>query len=408
MFQSHPTFFFTQENNVIRRKTLTRTATAFALLCATSLATGHTSAIAQETIDTEHYQLRVERIAEVEHPWGIAFLPDGRFIVTERNANRMQIGNQEFGLITEIEGLPETFRYEGPTDRSQAGLFHVALHPDYADNQWVYFSFSEPSAEGTGTAIARGRLVEDGDTARLEGVETIYTMNLHDSSGLHFGGRFAFDTRDNTIVLSVGERRNISRSQDGEDHAGSFIRVADDGSVPDDNPYLDDDDVDDMIFSMGHRNSQGLAFHPETYELWANEHGPLAGDEVNLVEGGKNYGWPFQTGGRDYSGAPVGEGASVEGYEDAVHIWEDTVAPSGLTFYTGEMFPEWQGDMLHGGLVSRNVIRMRVEDGEVVEQEEMLGDLDRRIRDVAVADDGALWVLTEHEDGEVLRITRDE
>lgn len=382
----------------------------FMLLATTAFAIAGAPAMAQRdaprTIDTEKHQVRVERIAAVEHPWGLALLPDGRFLVTERNKGHIRLGNRDGNLSEPIQGTPRVFRYQGPTDLSQAGLFHVALHPRFAENRLVYLSFAEPSSSGAGTAIARGRLAEEGGRARLENVETIFTQNKHDSSGLHFGGRFAFDPRDNTIVLSVGERRNISRAQDPEDHAGSFIRISDDGGVPSDNPFVNDGGKDDRILAIGNRNSQGLAFDPETGELWANDHGPRGGDEINRVQAGRNYGWPFQSAGPDYSGAPVGRGASgVEGMQDPVHVFGETVAPSGLAFYRGDMFPEWRGQMLHGGLANRALVRTKVEDGRITETEMMLKDLGRRIRDVQVAPDGAIWVVTDHADGEVLRLS---
>jgi aldose sugar dehydrogenase len=363
----------------------------------------------ERTVDTEHHQLRVETIVEgLEHPWGLALLPDGRFLVTERNPGNLRIGSRDGDLSEPVEGVPEIFRFKGETGRSQAGLFDVILHPEFEDNNYVYLSLSKPTERGTGTAIVRGRLAGEGDAARLEDVETIFEMKEEDqdSSGLHFGGRMAFHPEDHTLFLSIGERRNISRSQDPDDQAGSIIRIADDGSVPDDNPFVDDDDKDDKIFSWGHRNPQGLAFNPETNELWANDHGPSGGDEINRIEAGNNYGWPFLTGGTDYSGAPIGVGTEREGMTSAVHIFADTVAPSGLAFYTGEMFSEWRGDMLHGGLVAEGILRVRVSNGEVVDEEHI--DLGRRIRDVKVAADGAIWVITEHEDGEVLRLSPDE
>lgn len=363
--------------------------------------------LADETFSTDLHEVQIERIAEVEHPWGLALLPDGRFLVTERNQGIIRMGERGGTLSPPIDGTPEVFRYEGPTDRSQAGMFHVALHPDFAENGYVYWSFSEPSDEGAGTAIARGVLVGEADAPAFERVEVIYTMDPHDSGGLHFGGRFAFHPEDNSILLSVGDRRNMSRAQDGDDHAGSIIRVMDDGSTPDDNPHVDDDEIDDKIYAKGVRNIQALAFHPESGELWVADHGPEGGDEINRIEGGENYGWPFQTAGVDYSGAPIGEGEEVEGMVSPVHVFEDTVAPSGLVFYQGDEFPEWQGHMLIGGLAGEALVRVELgEDGdEVAEEEWMLEDLERRIRDVIVADDGAIWILTEHADGEVIRLT---
>lgn len=359
------------------------------------------------TLRTERGEVRVEIVASgVEHPWGLAFLEGDRFLVTERNAGRLRVGTRGGGLSRPVEGVPEVYRYEGPTDRSQGGLFDVALHPDFPRNRLVYLSHSRWTGEGGGTAVTRGRLVgEDGDRPRLEDARTIFMMNNPDGSGLHFGGRMAFDPRDGMLLLSIGDRRNMNRSQDASDHAGSVIRMKDDGGAPGDNPFAGQEGKDRHVYAIGLRNPQGMAFHPETRQLWVNDHGPQAGDEIHRVEAGKNYGWPFLTGGKDYSGAPVGVGTEREGMEKAVHVFERTVAPSGLAFYRGDMFPEWRGQMLHGGLTARALVRTRMEDGRVAGEEWMLRDLDRRIRDVRVHRDGSVWLLTEHEDGAVLRLT---
>lgn len=363
----------------------------------------------QQIVDTDLVRVRVETIAiGLNHPWGIAMLPDGRYLVTERNSGDLRIGTRNGELSEPVEGVPDIFRYQGDTSSSQGGLFHVALHPQFAENRLVYLSFSQPSSEGAGTAIARGRLEESGGSPALEDVEVIFTMNKHDSGGLHFGGRFVFDPKDNTIYLSIGDRRNMSRAQDPLDHAGSIVRITDDGGTPSDNPFVNDPDKDELIYSWGHRNIQGLAVDPETGELWANEHGPLGGDEINLIKAGRNYGWPMQTGGVDYSGAPIGRGAIVEGYEPPVHIWERTVAPSGLAVYAGSLFPQWRGDLLHGGLVAEGLIRTRIVNGKVEQNELMLADLGRRIRDVEVDGEGAIWLVTDEEDGEVLRLVPEE
>lgn len=384
-----------------------RTSSAYAVSFSLGLAGGSGALMAQDyrIVDTDHIRVRVETIATgLNHPWGLALLPDGRYMVTERNSGDLRIGNRIGELSVPVEGVPDTFRYIGGTDSSQGGLFHVALHPQFPQNRLVYLSYSQPSSEGAGTAISRGRLDESGDEPRLEDVELIFSMNKHDSGGLHFGGRFVFDPRDNTIYLSIGDRRNMSRAQDPQDHAGSIVRITDEGETPSDNPFVNDPDKDEMIYSWGHRNIQGMALHPQTGELWANEHGPLGGDEINLIKAGRNYGWPFQTGGTDYSGAPVGRGAVVEGFEPAVHIWQSTVAPSGLVIYAGRQFPQWQGDLLHGGLAGEGVIRTRISNGQVVQNEVMIADLGRRIRDVQVDADGAIWLVTDHEHGDVLRL----
>ncbi|WP_185961339.1 PQQ-dependent sugar dehydrogenase [Telmatospirillum sp. J64-1] len=375
---------------------------------ATMIAGFSSAALAQvpPTTTSEQYQIQVQTVVEgLEHPWGMAFLPDGRFLVTERNSGNLRIGTPEGQLSEPLEGTPEVFRFEGETDRSQGGMFDVVLHPMFEENQFVYLSFAKPSDHGAGTAIIRGRLVEEGQTARLEDVETIFEMNEEDqdSSGLHFGGRMAFNPADNTLFLSIGERRNISRAQDPGDQAGSIIRVADDGSVPPDNPFLQDEEADDKIYAIGVRNVQALALNPDTGELWAVDHGPLGGDEINRIEAGQNYGWPYLTSGSDYSGAPMGVGTEHEGMVSAFHSFEETVAPSGLAFYEGEPFQEWRGDMLIGALVGQGIMRVAISGDQVAEEE--LIELGRRIRDVEIAADGSIWALTEHEDGEVLRLT---
>lgn len=389
----------------MRRRTIRGILTASTF----SLAIGSTPLLArdQQTIDTGYLRVRVETVATgLNHPWGIALLPDGRFLVTERNSGELRIGTRDGELSAPLEGVPDVYRYLG--ESSQGGLFHVALHPEFADNRLVYLSYSQPSSEGAGTAIARGRLNNDEDSPALEDVEVIFSMNKHDSGGMHFGGRFVFDADGKNIFLSIGDRRNMSRAQDPKDHAGSIIRITDEGDTPDDNPFVDDDDKDDKIYALGLRNVQGMAIHPQTGELWVNDHGPLGGDEINLIKSGLNYGWPIQTGGVDYSGARIGSGARVDGMEPPVHIWEQTIAPSGLAIYDGGLFAQWRGDLLHGGLVAAGLVRTRIDNGKVVENEIMLTDLDRRIRDVQVDGDGAIWLITDHEDGEVLRLVPED
>ena len=386
----------------------TRLARAGALAVLFAAAPHATSAQSGDRVlSTDAATIRVERVARVEHPWAIAFLPDGgRFLVTERNAGKLRLGARGGGELRTVEGSPDVYRYEGPTNRSQGGLFDVVLHPDFRNNRLIYLSHSRWTDEGGGTAVTRARLTgEDGGNPRLEDARTIFMMNNPDGSGLHFGGRMAFDPRDGTLLLTIGDRRNMNRAQDASDHAGSIIRMRDDGSAPDDNPFAGQEDKNRHVFSYGHRNPQGMAFHPQTRELWINDHGPLGGDEINRVQQGRNYGWPFLTGGQDYSGAPMGVGTQRDGMESPVHIFERTVAPSGLAIYAGEMFPQWHGQMLHGGLTAKALVRTRMENGRVMEEEWMLRDLDRRIRDVRIDRDGAIWLLTEHEDGEVLRLT---
>lgn len=388
-------------------KSLTTAASTLALATAFS-----TAALAVPgTVATQAYEIGVETIVDgLDHPWALAFIDEERFIVTERNTGHIRIGTVEGDLSDPLDGSPEVFRYEGETERSQAGLFDVKLHPDFAGNDYVYFSYSKPTERGAAVAIDRARLVFDNGEASLEDVETIFEMQEddQDSSGLHFGGRMAFDPEDNSIYLTIGDRRNISRSQDAADQAGSVLRMTDEGEPHGDAPFIaaewaEEGEPNEYIFAMGKRNPQGIAFHPHTGELWLNEHGPEGGDEINLIEAGQNYGWPYITGGEDYSGAPIGVGLEHEGMIGPFHVFEDTVAPSGKAFVDGGPFEAWHGDMLVGGLMAEGFIRLSIADNAV--QEEEWVEIGRRIRDVQMHPDGSIWLLTEHEDGEVLRLT---
>lgn len=363
-------------------------------------------------LETELYTLEVETVAEgLEHPWGIAFTSDERFLVTERNPGTIRSGSVDGSLSDAIWEAEDLFRPEGETERSQAGLFDIVLHPDFDDNGWVYISYSRETDHGAALVVVRGTVSDTDGEVQIDDVEDIFVMKEEDqdSSGLHFGGRMAFDPSDNSLFLTVGERRNISRAQDASDQAGSVLRMTDEGEPHGDNPTfsVDEDDQnaesDPYLFSIGNRNVQALGMHPTTGELWASDHGPLGGDEINLIVAGNNYGWPFTTGGDDYSGAPMGVGEAMEGMTPAVHIFEETIAPSGLTFVPeGTQMGEWTGDMLIGGLAAEGLMRVRLEGGQVASEEAI--EIGRRIRDVEVGPDGMIWLLTEHEDGEVLRL----
>jgi len=375
------------------------------------LPAGPPGASAQAGPGTEpaRFDVHVDTIAHgLEHPWGLALLPDGRFLVTERNPGTLRLGDAGGRLSEPLDGVPAVFRYEGPTDRSQAGLFDVRLHPAFEQNRLVYLSLSAPTPRGAALTIVRGRLVEDGARPRLEGVEEVFVMKEEDqdASGLHFGGRIAFEPDGSHLYLSVGERRNLSRAQDLEDQAGSILRMTDHGRPAPGNPVAEgNDEADPYIWSWGHRNPQGMTFDAGTGELWIADHGPERGDALFLVEPGANHGWPLFTEGEDYSGAPLGHDARPADVVGAAHVFDETVAPSGLAIYRGEAFPEWSGHLLLGGLVTRAVhVLGRTTDGDIVEVGRLGAGLDRRIRDVRVAEDGSIWVITEHEDGEVLRL----
>jgi aldose sugar dehydrogenase len=380
--------------------TLSRTlgaASALALFAGPALAV-------DGPIESDIYDFEVETVAEgLVHPWGMVFLPDDRFLVTERDPGTIRLGSTEDGLrddpVLEVEDL---FRPEGPTPRSQAGLFDIVLHPDLDDNGHVYWVYSRETDRGAAVVVQRG--VWDGDEDALSDVEDIWVMaeDSQDSSGVHFGGRLLF-ADDGNLHLTIGDRYVMDRAQDLEDQAGSTLRMTDTGEVPDDQPEWDEA-ADEYLFTAGQRNIQAITVHPDTGAIWAVGHGPLGGDEINLIVGGENYGWPFISGGPDYSGAPLGAGLEYEGMISPEHVFEDTVAPSGATFvWDAEGFDGWQGDLLIGGLTAQGIVRVRFDDAGAVAEEEWI-ELGRRVRDVHVHD-GSLWVLTEHEDGELLRLT---
>ncbi|NAZ36259.1 PQQ-dependent sugar dehydrogenase [Rubellimicrobium sp. CFH 75288] len=367
-------------------------ASAMALLAAPALAL-------PETVESGGLTLTVETVAApLEHPWGMAVLPDGSVLVTERNAGTIRRVPAGGELSEPLVTLGDLFRYEGETGRSQAGLFDILLHPDFEENGLVYWSYSRETERGAAVVVQRAEWDGEG----FGEAEDVWVMQEadQDSSGLHFGGRMAWGL-DGSLYLSIGERRNIERAQDLEDQAGSVLRMTDAGEAPEDNPSWDED-ANEFLFTAGNRNIQALTVHPSTGEVWAVDHGPQGGDEINLLVGGNNYGWPWTTGGVDYSGAPIGVGPTMEGMTPPVHIFEETVAPSGLTFVWNEpAFEAWQGDMLVGGLQTGGIVRVTLEEGRVAAEEVIA--LDRRVRDVAVAD-GAIWVITDHEDGELVRL----
>jgi aldose sugar dehydrogenase len=362
-------------------------------------------------VETEALPLNVETVAEgLTHPWAIAFISDEVFLVTERDTGTLRAGTVGGEISEPIWEAEDLFRYQGPTHRSQAGLFDIQLHPDFEQNGWVYISYSRETERGAAVVVVRGTVTPEEGGASITGVEDVFVMKEEnqDSSGLHFGGRMAFDLEDDALYLSIGERRNLERAQDPADQAGAVLRMTDEGEPHPDNPTFaaeeEDEETDPYLFAMGIRNIQALGVHPFTNELWAADHGPEGGDEINLIAAGNNYGWPFLTGGVDYSGAPIGVGLAMEGMISPVHVFEETVAPSGLMFVPdGSEFTEWVGDMLIGGLMTEGVVRVTLEGGEVVGEEAI--ELGHRIRDVRLGPDGALWLVSDEENGRVLRLS---
>ena len=340
---------------------------------------------------------RVETYASgLAHPWGLAFLPDGRLIVTER-PGRMRLVGKEGELSTPVKSVPAVFA------RSQGGLLDVALSPDFASSNLIYISYAEPREGGSATSVARARLVLEGDGGRLDDLKVIFRQEPATAGGQHFGSRFAF-ARDGNLFVTLGERYQPGKAQDLGTHYGKVVRIRPDGSVPPDNPLLRKAGARPEIWSYGHRNIQAAAIHPVTGKLWTVEHGARGGDEVNIPLAGKNYGWPIITYGVDYSGFRIGEGTARAGMEQPVYYWDPSIAPSGMAFYTGDLFPEWKGNVFVGALRGRALHRLVLDGERVVGEEALLRDLGERIRDVRNGPDGALWLLTDSSNGRVLRI----
>lgn len=353
-----------------------------------------------ETVETEKANIRVETFAEgLSHPWGIAFLPDGGALVTER-AGRLRHVSAEGELSEPLAGLPEV------DARGQGGLLDVALDPDFAQNRRVYWSYAEPGEGGNSTAVARGTLAED--LSAVTDVEVIFSQQPKVQSIRHYGSRLVFDAAGD-LFITLGERSDEEfrgQAQELGSHLGKIVRLHPDGAVPEDNPFLQTEGALPEIWSYGHRNIQAAAINPETGELWEIEHGPRGGDELNIPEAGKNYGWPIVSFGVNYSGSPVGSGESAgPDFEGPIYQWTPVIAPSGMTFYSGAAFPEWQGDLFVGGLAATTLVRLEVDGREVTHEERILEDLGLRIRDVVEGPEGALYLLTDESDGESLRIS---
>ena len=334
----------------------------------------------------------------LEHPWGLALMPDGRWLVTER-PGRMRIVTRDGEVGPPITGLPAV------DARGQGGLLDVAVSPHFRVDRTVYWSFAEPRPEGgNATSVARGRLSADG--ARMEAVEVIFRALPAYANAMHFGGALAFDRQDR-LFLTLGERSDRAmrpQAQALDSHMGKVIRINADGSIPADNPFVSEAGTRPEIWSLGHRNVQGVAVDA-TGAVWTMEHGTRGGDELNRPEPGKNYGWPVIAYGVEYSGQPIGEGITArEGMEQPVYYWDPVIAPGGMTFYDGAMFPEWEGNLLVAALKEKHIARLVIREGRVVGEERLLTDLNQRIRDVAVGPDGAVWAITDEDEGVLVRL----
>ena len=337
----------------------------------------------------------------LKFPWGMAFLPDRRILVTEKPGT-LRIVSTDGKLSDPVEGVPRV------DYRSQGGLLGIAIDPNFASNRLVYLSFSEPHDDGTNnTAVARGRLNDQAAAAKLEDVQVIYHQQPSMRSQQHYGGRLVF-ARDGTLFITQGERSIIPgrmQAQQLDSLLGKIVRLNPDGSIPKDNPFVGKEGVRPEIWSYGHRNVQAATLNPTTGELWETEHGTRGGDEINISRKGKDYGWPTIAYGIEYAGGAITGGITQKaGMEQPLYYWDPVIAPSGMTFYTGDLFPAWKGNLFIGGLGSLNLVRLTIKDEHVVDEERLLKDLATRIRDVVQGPEGALYVLTDADPGKVLRL----
>ena len=347
---------------------------------------------AAETLRTEYQQIELETLIQgLDEPWGMAFLPDGRLLITERGGRLLLI---EDGAARPVSGTPDV------AARGQGGLLDVSLHPDFKTQGWVYLTWSKAGPDGveSATALSRGRL--DGD--RLVDLEALFIQDRFSTPGRHYGSRLAW-LADGTLLMSVGDRgAEPPRAQDLGDHAGKLLRLTADGKPAPGNPFADRDDAQPQIYSWGHRNIQGLMVHPETGAIWATEHGPRGGDELNLIVAGANYGWPDVSRGRDYrSEGPYFDYTvrSKPGRVDPRIDWTPGLHPSGLVALTGDSFPAWKGNFLAGGLATEQIRRIVFEDGEVVHEERLIQGKAGRVRDLEIGPDGFIYFVTDNGEG---------
>ena len=355
-----------------------------------------TSAFTQ-TFSSDDYNLKVTTVARgLEYPWGLAFLPDDLMIVTEREG-RMRIVTGQGQLSAPLKGVPKV------VNGGQGGILDVALDPAYTENNYIYVSYSESGVGGSGTAVAKAKL--DIAQNRLKDLRVILRQFPKTHSSHHYGSRLVFD-RDSKLFITVGERGERDRTQNFLINRGQVIRINSDGSIPRDNPFIGRKGYRPEVWSYGHRNPQGAAFHAETGRLWTVEHGARGGDEINAPLPGKNYGWPVIAYGKHYSGGQIGIGTHKAGMEQPLYYWDPSIAPSGMDFYTGDKFPKWKGNLLVGALKFRMISRLVLNGEKVVREERLLKGLGERIRQVRQGPSGYVYLLTDNIEGRILRLER--
>jgi glucose/arabinose dehydrogenase len=382
-----------------------RSFLAATCLCIAALFLQH--GVAQQVFDSERVRFQTEIVATgLKQPSAMIFLPDGRALLVERQKG-LDIFDPKSGTLTPIEGGPDALigTDTGVHDANRpatltgedAGFHDLVLHPDYATNGWIYLSFSDGPRERSTTAVDRFRLRNHQIIDR----QRIFTADAYSEDRFHYGGRMVFI--DGYLYLTVGDRHHQDRAQELTTHAGKILRLRDDGSAPSDNPFVGKKDAKPEIWTYGHRNPQGLVVRHDTGELWEHEHGPLGGDELNLIHRGANYGWPVTSYGWQYAGGPIGKGIlSQEGMEPAIWVWTPGIAPSGMIFYMGDKFPQWRGNLFLGAMAGRNLTRLVIQEGRVVVEERLLNRQSGRVRLVSQSPDGFLYIG--NDDGQLLRL----
>ena len=376
--------------------------TFLATLCASTLITAIAPVYAApiQELKSEQGTLEVTPIVEgLDHPWALAFLPDRQgMLVTERPGN-LRLVSADGKLSAPLDGVPKVWA------KGQGGLLDVVLSPDFKQDRTVYLSYAEGGGKGdkAGTAVGRGQLSQDLKT--INNFKVIFRQEPKLSVGNHFGSRLVFD-RDGYLFITLGENNDRPTAQDLDKLQGKVVRIYPDGKVPDDNPFVGQTGVRPEIWSYGQRNPQGAALNPWTGVLWENEHGPRGGDEINIIERGKNYGWPLATHGINYSGQPIPEatGKTAEGTVAPHHVWEKSPGLSGMAFYDADRFKAWQHNVFIGALVTQELIRLQFDGDKVVHEERLMGELNKRIRDVRQGPDGYLYVLTDEDDGVLYKV----
>jgi len=351
---------------------------------------------AQDRVESEQASFQIETLAQgLEFPWSIAFLPSGEMLVSEREG-RLRVVDADGLRDTDISGLPEDLVVE-----RQGGLLDIALAPDFATSHTVYFTYAEGTAEANRTALARGQL--NAELTALTEVEDLFRVNFTKARGFHFGGRILFNA-DGTLFLTLGDGGlHQDEAQNPENHLGTVVRLNMDGSIPADNPEIENGA--EGVFTYGHRHVQGIDRHPETGSIWTHEHGARGGDEINILHAGTNYGWPEITYGINYNGTPITDERERDGLAQPLWYWNPSIAPSGMTFYTGNAFPHWQGDLFVSALAGSVIQRLETDGDRVIGVETLLEDLGARFRDVRTGPDGTIYVLTDDFEGAVLRLS---